>query len=246
MRTETFHTPGTPTLVVRIPSGSVEIDTVDGEETHLELEGLNDSGREAVERATIAQSGDDVRVELLEERTIILAFRSPKVRLRVTCPPGTRLRADVVAADLAARGHFGQSAVRSVSGDVEIGEIEGDLDLKTVSGDASAHRVSGFATLNAVSGDLRVRELGGSAKGKTISGDLELDSVRSGEVSVQSVSGDVKIGIAAGAGVWMDLRSLSGDTRSELAPADGPGNGESSTVQIRAKTTSGDIRLVRA
>jgi DUF4097 and DUF4098 domain-containing protein YvlB len=245
MRTETFHTPGAPTLVVRIPSGSVDVESGDGEETHVELEGLNGPGHEAVERATIAQSGDEVRVELYEERAIILALRSAKVRARVACPRGTRLRIDVVSADVAARGQFGPSTVKSVSGDVELGDVDGDLDLKTVSGDASAGRVSSSATLNTVSGDLSVRELGGSAKGKTVSGDVELDSVRSGEISVQSVSGDVKVGIASGTGVWMDLKSLSGDTSSDLAAADGPSD-EVSTVQVRAKTVSGDIRLVRA
>lgn len=246
MRTETFHTPGTPSLAVRVPSGSVELETVDGEETRVELEGLNDAGREAVERATIEQSRDEVRVELVQEGRVILTFRSPKVRLRVTCPHGTRLRADVVSADLTARGRLGAAQVKSVSGDVDVAEVEGDLDLKSVSGSASVSRVGGSATLNTVSGDLRVHELGGSAKGKTVSGDLELDSVRSGEVSVQSVSGDVKVGIVAGTGVWMDLKSLSGDTRSELAAAEGPAEGEGSSVEIRAKTVSGDIRLVRA
>jgi DUF4097 and DUF4098 domain-containing protein YvlB len=247
MRSETFHTPGGQLLGIRITSGAVEVESVEGEETRVELEGLNDLGREAVERATVAQEGDEVRVELPEERGILLAFRSAKVRVRATCPHGTRLRLEVVAADVAARGRFGDTRVKSVSGDLDVGEVDGDLDLKTVSGDASVGRVSGSATLNAVSGDLRIGELGGSAKGKTISGDLELGSVRDGTVSVQSVSGDVKIGIAAGTGVWMDLKSLSGDTRSELAPADGPGEGgDPSSVEIRAKTVSGDIRLVRA
>jgi DUF4097 and DUF4098 domain-containing protein YvlB len=246
VRTETFHTPGTPSLVVRVPSGSVELETVEGEETRVELEGLNDPGREAVEHATIDQSGDEVRVELVREGRVILAFRSPKVRVRVTCPHGTRLRADVVAAGLTARGRLGAAQVKSVSGDVDLPEVEGDLDLKTVSGSGTVSRVGGSAALNAVSGTLRIHELGGSAKGKTVSGDLELDSVRSGEVSVQSVSGDVKVGIVPGTGVWMDLKSLSGDTRSELAAAEGPGEGEGSSVEIRAKTVSGDIRLVRA
>lgn len=246
MRADTFHTPGGVTLVVRLPSGSVEIETAEGEETRVELEGLNDPGREAVEEAVIEHVGDEVRVEVLKERTIILAFRSAKVRARITCPPGTLLRVDVVAADVAARGRFGASAVKSVSGDLSLDEVDGDLDVKSVSGNAEVARVAGSATLNTVSGDLRVRHLGGTAKGKSVSGDVELDAVHSGEVTVQSVSGDVTIGIAPGAGVWMDLKSLSGDTRSELAPADGPGEGETSSVEVRAKTVSGDIRLVRA
>jgi DUF4097 and DUF4098 domain-containing protein YvlB len=246
VRVETFPTPGHSSLAVRLPSGSVEIQAVDGEETRVELEGLNDSGRAAVEDAVVAQFGDEVRVEIGKERGVFLLLRSPKVRLRVTCPVGTRVRADVVAADLAARGRLGATTLKSVSADLDVEDVDGDLELKTVSGDAEVRRVTGSVSLNTTSGDLNVREVGGSVQGKTISGDLELDSVSNGTVTIQSVSGDVKIGVAPGAGVWMDLKSLSGDTRSELAPAEGPGQGETTSVEVRAKTVSGDIRLVRA
>ncbi|HVM17014.1 MAG TPA: DUF4097 family beta strand repeat-containing protein [Gaiellaceae bacterium] len=245
MRSEAFHTPGAPSLAIRVPSGSVEIETLDGDETRIDLEGQNEAGRAAVERATIACDGDEVRVEVGEERAVFLAFRSPKVRLRVTCPHGTRLTADVVAADVKARGRFGAAAVKTVSGDVELGDVDGDLDLKTVSGDAVAGRVGGDTRLKTVSGDLKVRELGERADGKTVSGDVELGTVSRGTVSLQSVSGDVKVGIAAGAAVWMDLNSLSGDTRCDLTPSDGPGDGDAA-VEVRAKSVSGDIRLVRA
>jgi DUF4097 and DUF4098 domain-containing protein YvlB len=246
VRVETFPTPGPSSLAVRIPSGSVEIQAVEGDETRVELEGLNDPGRAAVEEAVVAQSGDEVRVEITKERGVLVLLRSPRVRLRVTCPVGTRVRAEVVAADLAARGRLGATTLKSVSADLDVEEVDGDLELKTVSGDAKVRRVIGSVSLNTVSGDLNVREVGGSAQGKTISGDLELDSVSNGTVTIQSVSGDVKIGVAAGAGVWMDLKSLSGDTRSELAAADGPGQGETTSVEVRAKSVSGDIRLVRA
>lgn len=245
MRIETFQTPQAGALALRVPSGSVEIEAVEGDETRVELEGLNDAGRTAVEEATVEQSGDEVHVEVMKERNVLVLLRSPKVRLRVTCPAGTRLRAEVVNADLVARGRLGDASVKSVSADVELDEVDGDLNLKTVSGDAKVRRVAGAANVNTVSGDLNLGEVGGSVHGKTISGDLELDSVAAGKIGVQSVSGDVKIGVANGVGVWMDLKSVSGDTRSELTPAEGPA-GETSTVEVRAKSVSGDIRLVRA
>lgn len=246
MRVETFHTGGAPALALRLPSGSVEVETVDGDETRVELEGLNDAGREAVEEALVEHSGDEVRVEVLREKTIILAFRAPRIRLRVTCPHGTRLRAEIVAADLRARGSLGASDVKTVSGDVELPDVGGDLTLKTVSGDLVAGRVDGALSVNTVSGDVRVGAVASSVSGKTISGDLAVRSVSSGTVGLQSVSGDLRVGIASGIGVWMDLKSVSGDTRSDLAPADGPGESEASTVEVRAKSVSGDIHLARA
>jgi DUF4097 and DUF4098 domain-containing protein YvlB len=246
MRTETFVTEVPPSLVLHVPAGEIELEAVETGETRIELEGLNDPGRTAVEQATIEQKGDEVRIELAKQRGgFFVSFRTPRVRVKVTCPIDARLRAGIISADLNARGRLAAATVKSVSGDVSLDEVSGDLELKTVSGDGVLIRVGGEAKLNTVSGDVHVRQLGGSADAKTVSGDLELDSVSTGKVTLQSVSGDVTVGVAPGVGVWMDLNSVSGDTRSELAAADGPVE-ESATVEIRAKSISGDIRLARA
>ena len=43
MRVETFNTPGPLTLDLRLPSGRIEIESVDGEETTVELEASRDT-----------------------------------------------------------------------------------------------------------------------------------------------------------------------------------------------------------
>ena len=49
MRRETFHTPGELTLNVRVPSGEIALESVDGEETVVELDvsGFGDDSRGA-------------------------------------------------------------------------------------------------------------------------------------------------------------------------------------------------------
>jgi hypothetical protein len=79
-----------------------------------------------------------------------------------------------------------------------------------------------------------------------VSGDVRVDSVARGETSLRSVSGDMTVGVAPGATLWMDVSSVSGDTRSDLDPMDAAAGGGGVDLRIRARSTSGDIRLMRA
>ncbi len=55
----------------------------------------------------------------------------------------------------------------------------------------------------------------------TVSGDIEIDEL-GGEATVNGVSGDVELGIAPGRRLWLDVRSASGDVRSDLDVGDTP------------------------
>jgi hypothetical protein len=65
---------------------------------------------------------------------------------------------------------------------------------------------------------------------------------------MQSVSGDIHLGVAEGTNVDVDANSVSGDLSSDVplgadptgVHADGP------TLVVRGKTVSGDFKLVRA
>ena len=81
---------------------------------------------------------------------------------------------------------------------------------------------------------------------QTTSGDVTLDSVEGGEVRIQTVSGDARVGVVEGVAVWMDAASVSGDLRSELAQVEAPPEGaEPDVVPLHAKTVSGDVSFVR-
>jgi hypothetical protein len=67
-----------------------------------------------------------------------------------------------------------------------------------------------------------------------------------GSVTLKSVSGDMHVGIRRGSGVWLDVKSVSGDTSSELAVDDTPPEGDGPLVELRATAMSGDIRIVSA
>ena len=242
MRTETFHTPGDASLRIRVPAGRIDIEIVESEETRVEL-----SSDGAVEgAATIQARGSDVTVDIDEKRLFGFIRTAPDVDVRVTCPPGTRIEVKSVSADVDVHGLAGPTDVKGVSGDVEIERVDGDLVVKSVSGDVSARTVSGRATLQTVSGDVRVDDAGGSVTAQTVSGDQHLGAVVQGSVTLKSVSGDMHVGIRPGSGLWLDVKSVSGDTSSDLAVGDTPPEGDGPLVELRATAMSGDIRIVRA
>jgi DUF4097 and DUF4098 domain-containing protein YvlB len=99
-----------------------------------------------------------------------------------------------------------------------------------------------------VSGDATVRSVGGSVEGKTVSGDVRLESVREGHVTLQSVSGDLEVGVETGTNLDVDAGSVSGELSSEVPLGSDvvPSIGEEPTLVVRGKSVSGDFRVFRA
>lgn len=271
MRRETFHTPGALTLDLRVPSGEISLEAVDGDETIVELDasGTNEEVRELVEGARIElrQRGDghEVVVDVQRRRRGLgQIFDRADFRLRVTAPHGADVHISTASADVDGRGRFGGLRaelasgdlnfaelsgfveVKSASGDVEIERIGGGAKVATASGDVRIGTVEGEATLRSASGDVIVEEADSSVTMQTASGDQRLGSVSSGRVTMQSASGDQTVGIRSGSRVHIDARTMSGDTSSELEIGDAPAAGEGPEVDLRATSMSGDIRILRA
>jgi DUF4097 and DUF4098 domain-containing protein YvlB len=271
---QSFHTPGPVALRLRVPAGEIEIETMDGEDTTVEVVPLrNDEATlAAVEETRIdvrgrPSGGHEVRVDVPERgstsRLGFLFNRSPEVRVSIRCPHHAELQLKTRSADLDGRGRFGNTEVESTSGDTVIGEIDGSARVHAVSGDVRIGRVGGTselqtvsgdilleagngpAALQSVSGDLQLRDAGGSVNVNTVSGDQWVDNAGNGPVSSQSVSGDIRVGVRPGLRVWIDAASRSGDVTSELDVGDAPA-AEGAVAELRIQTLSGDVAIVRS
>ena len=252
MLERTFHTPLPLDLEVGIPSGDIEVETTEGEESNITVDG----DERLLEEVEIRQDGNRVVITYRGKgkfgfslSPLTLVFGS-ELRVRATVPHGAGVKVKTASADTQLAGHFGELGVNSVSGDVRLrGEIAGSAQVKTVSGDAQLERVGGELSAQTVSGDLRIGPVGGSADAKTVSGDIRFDSVSAGDVRFTSVSGDIEIGIAQGSAVDVDAGSTSGDLASEVPLGSEPlvGEGEDApTVVLRGRTVSGDVKVFRA
>ena len=224
MRSETFHTPGPVQLDLELPAGTIEIETMETEDTHVELVALSDREQvqEMVEAARIEEvrrgDGHRVIVEVRARHGVWISFSkgpdirlgTPELRLRISCPRGAELDVRTKSADLDARGEYGP------------------VDIKTASGDISIEQCAG-AQVKSASGDVHLDTVAGSLDVKTASGDLHAGSV-AGDANLQLVSGDVYISDAAGS---ISANTVSGDQRYE-AVMEG---------RIEVRAVSGDVSI---
>jgi len=237
MRTETFRTEQLPRLRISLPSGSAELETHDGPDIVVELEGPHE------DEALIELRGNDVVVDVGRKR-FFGSVRSH--RLVIRAPHGAAVDGSLASADIRAQGRYGRVKAHLASGDVSFESIEAGADIATASGDVDIRRLAGGGAIRSASGDVELGEAEGDMSVKTASGDVLLGSVAAGKLTVHSASGDVEIGITQGSTVWMDVNSMSGDTTCELDPRDeAPAEGRP-LVELRAVTMSGDVTIKRA
>jgi len=276
MRTETFSTPRPLTVNVKLPRGSVEVESADVEETTVELTGSTERAREQIERSEIRLDRGGERDELVIDADpddlgwslgrfkISISFdQRDDVHVKVRAPHGTSLDVTTGSADIRARGRFGDVRTKTGSGDVSVDEVERDAAIKVASGDVKLERVGGSLKVQTAAGDVAAGPVGGQAEVKTAAGDVSLGEV-GGSVTINSASGDLKVASVAQGSV--ELKSVSGDMlvgirrgsrvwmdvktvtgdASSELDTGAEDDGEGPLVELKATAMSGDIRIVRA
>jgi Putative adhesin len=245
-----FHTPEPVELDVNIPVGDIRVETVDGEESYVSVTG----SEKLVEQTRVSLDGNKLTIGHKGKKpfgiTISIgefSFGSGGLQISAKVPHRSQASLTTAAADMKLRGRYRSVETKSASGDLTItGEIERDVVVKTVSGDVRVDQVGGELKVQSVSGDIAVAKVGGSIESKTVSGDVRFDSVREGTVTVQSVSGDIEVGVAPGTNLDVDAGSVSGDLSSEVPLGSDRADEAGPTLIVRGKTVSGDFRVFRA
>lgn len=159
-------------------------------------------------------NGGSVRVYTLRARN----RSSGDQRLDVVVPIGTRVTANSVSGDVRVRGVRGEVDAESVSGDVEVQDGARRVLLTSVSGSVSARVLDGDVRARSISGDVRIANARGEADVGSVSGSVELRAAQLARLRAQTISGDLSYdGTLARDGRY-DLGTQSGELRLVLPP----------------------------
>jgi DUF4097 and DUF4098 domain-containing protein YvlB len=267
-----FGATGPQQVHVELQSGEVDVETTEEPVLVVDAEGdraeevrveRTDTGLTVVgpRRAGFFSTQSDIRVRLRVPVDSDLSTKLGSAGLTGRGRLGT-VHLATGSGDIDLEG-VRTASVRAGSADIVIASVDGDADVKAGSGDVRLRSVSGAArvatgsgnveigdghgglSLKSGSGDLVVGAASGDASLSTASGDLAVRWIDRGKVQLRNVSGDIRLGIAAGTPVWTDVQTTTGRVRSALPPL-GPPRDDQAYVEVRASSISGDIDLVEA
>jgi DUF4097 and DUF4098 domain-containing protein YvlB len=100
-------------------------------------------------------------------------------------------------------------SVTSVSGSLQVGDVDGQIKVSSISGSGNIGNVGGKLQVSSVSGSLEVGNVGADARVNSISGNVGLGQVN-GSLDVSSVSGGVNARLLSLSPQGIHINSVSG------------------------------------
>jgi hypothetical protein len=247
---------------IHVIAGSIKIIAAPTETITVDLKptrpGRHDE--ELTERFTVELVDDRLQVSETDEQTSWLRHSSG-FDLTVTVPTGSCCLVSTISASVECQGELGALDAKTASGSVQAVTIAGPAQLNTVSGririgdvteSVTAKTASGRVELGRVGGDINVGTVSGrieigtaeaSVTAQTATGRVQIDRVTRGKTEVSTVSGAIEANVAPGAGIYLDLASISGRVTSDLATSQDGGDVD---LSLRCRSASGSIRIGRA
>jgi DUF4097 and DUF4098 domain-containing protein YvlB len=138
----------------------------------------------------------------------------------------------------------GHAEVAAGSGDVRVRELDGTAVVKNSNGDTWVGAAAGELRLSAANGDISVDLANAGVGAKSANGDVRVGEVVRGSIVLETKLGDVAVGIREGTAAWLDVSSSAGKVHNALDAAGAP-EPTAETVEVRARTTAGDIVIGR-
>jgi hypothetical protein len=145
-----------------------------------------------------------------------------------------------ITVDRATRG----VVVTTASGDVRLRELDAGAVVKNSNGDTWIGVAGGDLTVKAANGPIVVDVARGTTVAKSANGDVRLREVVHGSVVLETAMGDLEVGVAEGTAAYLDVSAVAGHVHSDLEASSEPG-GTAQKVEIRARTSMGDIAIRR-
>ena len=216
----------------------------EGEE--ITLNGLLNMVGRAIRSVTDSfRGGAPIRIEIPDGAVSGIELNSRSGDIQCSCAMARQMTVRSTSGDVNLEPAVEKTAevllVSTVSGEADVHGSSMDAEISSMSGDVTADGVFGDLRLKSTSGDIGFSGSVGDLTAQTVSGDVDVtvenNTVR--HIEAKSTSGDVEIELPSGLpGVHAECSTLSGQCLSRVSDA-----GAGAPVQIRAKSTSGDVTV---
>ena len=221
------------------PRGRVEIDNLKGrvevrawDRPEVKISGSLGAG---VERLSVDGDRSALRIEVKYPHR---ANNTEPTVLVVQLPLQAELEVSTVSANIDVHGVAPRElSLESVSGDIVVVGAPRRASVESVSGDVMLTINSGDVEASAVSGDLTLNgRLNGELSVETVSGNLRVDNrgERVRRLSASTVSGDMELKVALAPDGQISMESVSGDL-TLVAPRD-------LSAQVSGESFSGSLK----
>ncbi len=244
LKTETSGSELRITGVKKTQKAASAFEMPEGEE--ISLGGLLNMVGKAIRSVTVSfASGAAIRVEVPDGQMKVIELNSRSGDIECTCAMARKMAVRTTSGDVSLEPVTEKTAesllASTVSGDAEIHGSALDAEIGSMSGDVTADGVFENLRMKSTSGDVRFTGSVADLTISSISGDAgaEIENNSLKHVEAKSTSGDVNIDLPDGLNsVHAEISSVSGDCLSRVSDA-----GSGATVQIRAKSVSGDVTV---
>ncbi len=232
----TLSVTGPVQLEVETGSGEIDIRATESGSVHIEGRiratwnfwddgDADDRVRRVEQSPPIEQSGNDIHVGRWPRPNNV------RISYVVTVPRDTQLRVRTGSGDVFVGDLQGPVFAEAGSGEIRIGHVGGDVRARTGSGDVEVLEGAGGVNVTTGSGDVRVKNAGpAGSQVSTGSGDVDVSGA-AGPLRVRTGSGEIIV-VGTPAAAW-ELGTGSGDV-SINTPA-------TAAFEVDARNSSGDI-----
>jgi len=149
------------------------------------------------------------------------------------------------AGDITVERAVGHSEITTGSGAVHVSHTEGAAVIKNSNGDIWVGEARGDLRVTTANGKILVALARSDVEAKTANGSVQIDEVMGGTVRAHTAMGKVEVGVRRGVAALLDLETSWGKVLNGLDASGAPQPGQPS-VEVRARTGFGDIRVFRA
>ena len=140
----------------------------------------------------------------------------------------------------------GDAEVSTGSGRVRIGDIDGAAVVKNSNGSTDIGTVTGRLRVRSTNGDVTVGRADAGVEAKASNGSIRIGEVVRDSVALDTATGDLEVGVAAGTTAWLDLKTGHGRVHNQLDEIGRGPEEPGKAVQVRAHTSFGDITVRRS